>query len=134
SPLTVLQDSDDGTRRAYALASLREPLQNGGTQRDQEAFLQILTKSASGDRDPLCRIAAVRALGHFKDPRAADALRAVTEQRLEFTGELNNMIRVEALRALAETGQPQAVERLGQGAKEAPPQGSAAGRPGGVRR
>jgi hypothetical protein len=123
-PLVVLRDSDDGYERAKALAALREPLQNGGTQQEQEVHVQILTKSALGDRDPYCRIAAIRALGHFQDPRAAEALRSVTEQKLNFTSEVNNLVRVEALQALAQTGQPTAVERLVQVAKEPPAEGS----------
>jgi hypothetical protein len=123
-PLVVLRDNDDGYERAKALAALREPLQNGGNQEEQELYVQILTKSALSDRDPYCRIAAVRSLGHFKDPRAAEALRSVTEQKLSFTGELNNMVRVEALGALAETGNPTAVQRLVQVAKEPPAEGS----------
>jgi HEAT repeat protein len=124
-PMTVLRDSDDGTARAQALVSLTEPAQNGGSEKDQQVYLDILSKSAMGDRDPYCRIAAIRALGRFKDPRAADLLRSVTEQNLTFTADLNNMIRKEALRSLAETGQPVAVRRLIEVAKEPPSADSA---------
>ena len=31
-------------------------------------------RTAAQDRDPLCRLAAIRSLGRFKDPRAAKAL------------------------------------------------------------
>jgi hypothetical protein len=124
-PLAVLEKSDDGTARAHALASLREPLQTGGTQKDQDVYVEILTKSATGDRDPLCRIGAIKALGRFKDPRAADVLRSVTEQNLTFSADLSNLIRQEALQSLAETGQPVAVRRLIEVAKEPPAEGSA---------
>ncbi len=124
-PLHVLRESDDDTQRAYALKTLQEPLQHGGNERDQEGFLQILSKSATADRDALCRIAAIRALGHWKDPRAAQALATVTEQKLTFTADTNNLVRVEAIKALAATGSPLAVERLVQVAKEPPAEGSA---------
>jgi hypothetical protein len=123
-PLTVLKTSDDGTARAQALAALREPLQNGGSQQDQEAVLKLLSESAVGASAPLCRIAAMKALGRFKDPRAADVLCSVTEQNLSFTSEVNNWIRLEALKGLAETGQPVAVKRLVEVAKEPPAEGS----------
>jgi HEAT repeat protein len=124
SPLVVLQKSDDGWERAKALAALREPAQNGGTPKDQEIFIEILTRSAKDDRDPLCRIAAIHTLGQFKDPRAADVLRSVTEQDLRYGSDLNNKIRQAALLALAETGQPVAVRRLIEVAKEPPAEGS----------
>jgi HEAT repeat protein len=124
-PLVVLKDSDDGYARAKALAALQEPLQHGGTQKEQDLYVDILSKSATSARDPLCRMAAIQSLGHFKDPRAADVLCSVTEQNLTFTSEANNMIRLKALEALAKTGQPVAVRRLIQVAKEPPAEGSA---------
>jgi HEAT repeat protein len=123
-PLTVLRDSDDGFRRGRALAAMREPLQFGGSQQDQQVFIEILTRSAKSDRDPYCRLAAIKSLGHFKDPRAAEALRDVTEQNLAFTTDLNNIIRQEALKSLAETGSPLAVQKLVQVAKEPPAEGA----------
>ncbi len=124
-PMVVLRDSDDGAARAHALAALQEPLAHGGTQKDQDLYFEILSKSATGDRDPLCRIGAIKALGRFKDARAADVLCTVTEQQLTFTADLNNLVRQEALKSLAETGQPLAVRRLVAVAKEPPAEGSA---------
>jgi HEAT repeat protein len=124
APLQVLKDSDDGSLRAKALASLQEPLQHGGTEQDQQVYVEILTRSAKADREPLCRLAAIKALGHFKDPRAAQCLRDVTEQNLTFTADLNNIIRQEALKSLADTGNPLAVEQLIRVAKEPPAEGA----------
>jgi HEAT repeat protein len=124
SPLVVLKNSDDGTARAGALTSLREPSQHGGSAQDQKVFLEILSKSATGDRDPLCRIAAIKSLGTFKDPQAAEVLRSVTEQPLHYEAYWSNLIRQEALKALAETGQPVAVRRLIEVAKEPPVTGA----------
>lgn len=123
-PLVVLQESDDGWQRSKALAGLQEPLAHGGTQKDQDFYVKILTESAKSDRDPLCRIAAVKTLGRFKDPRAAEALQRVTEQNLTFTGEMNNLLRQEALKSLAQTGSPLAVEQLVKVAKEPPIEGA----------
>jgi hypothetical protein len=104
-PLVVIHDSTDSERRAKALASLKEPLANGGTQKDQDVYLEILTTAAQTDRDPYCRLGAIQALGHFKDPRAAKALTIVYENtKLPFTAEFNGMIRHQALRAVEKTG------------------------------
>jgi hypothetical protein len=124
-PLTVLKDSDDGYARAKALVALREPLRNGGTQQEQDIYVKILSESALSAKAPLCRMAAIQSLGRFKDPRAADVLCAVIEQDLPFTSDLKNLIYLEAVKGLAETGQPVAVRKLVQLAKEPPAEGSA---------
>ena len=115
NPLKVIRDNDyklvssDGVRRAQALASLREPLQNAGNAKDQELYLDILTQSAQKDPEPICRLAAIRALGKFRDPRAARALEEVhKQQKLPFTPDNNHMIRKEALVALEMTKDPEA--------------------------
>jgi hypothetical protein len=112
NPLVVIHDSTDGERRAKALASLREPKQTGGTDKDQEAYLQILTTAARTDRDPLCRLGAIQALGYFKDPRAARALEEVYKQPNPFTQDFNGMIRQQALRAIEKTGNPDSRQLL----------------------
>jgi HEAT repeat protein len=112
-PLIVIRDSTDGERRAKALASLREPVQKGGNAQDQEAYLQILTTAARTDRDPLCRLGAIQALGHFTDPRAARALEEVYQQtKLPFTQDFNTMIRQTALTALEKTGNDASLQLL----------------------
>ncbi len=74
NPFLVLRDSEDGYRRARALRALEEPKQHGGSDRDQDAVVNILTAAATTERQPLCRLAAIEALGSFKDPRAVHAL------------------------------------------------------------
>jgi len=74
NPFLVLRDSDDGNRRARAFRSLEEPKTHGGTDQDQEAVVKILTAAATTERQPLCRLAAIEALGRFQDPRAVPAL------------------------------------------------------------
>ena len=104
-PLVTIRDSSDGARRAQALASLKEPLQNGGSPQDQEAYLHILSTAAKNDREPLCRLGAIRALGNYKDPRAARALEEVYQQpKLPFTQEFNSTIRQQALASLEKVG------------------------------
>jgi HEAT repeat protein len=119
-PLVVLRDSSDGNDRQIALAALREPLQDGGTDKDQDVIVKILTESATKDRDLLCRLAAIRSLGRFKDPRAAEAIETVYLQDLRFGQEQNSIVRQGCLTSLAETGGPVALRRLILVAKEPP--------------
>jgi HEAT repeat protein len=106
-PLVVIHDSTDGEKRAKALAALREPAQHGGKPQEQEVYIQILTTAAKADRDPLCRLGAIQALGYFKDVRAARTLEEVIEQRkLPYTQDFNATIRQAALRSLEKTGDP----------------------------
>src|ERR1022692_4586061 len=82
-PMTVIlanldgKPNADGLRRSQALSELGEPLQHGGNATDQERRLEILTTSATKYSEPLCRLAAIRALGKYHDPRAARALEQV---------------------------------------------------------
>jgi hypothetical protein len=106
-PLTIIRDSNDGAKRGLALATLKEPLQSGGSQPDQEAFIKILTTAATMDKEPLCRLGAIRALGGYKDPRAARALEQVHQQPLPFGPDTNTVIRQQALVSLEQTGNPE---------------------------
>lgn len=124
NPLVVLRDSDDGNKRARALGVLEEPLANGGTQEQQELHVKILTTTALSDREPYCRLAAIRTLGRFKDPRAAETLRAVFLQPLPYSAELNSRIQQQALASLAETRHDKARDLLIRVAKELPVEGS----------
>jgi HEAT repeat protein len=118
-PLTVLSESSDGNERAKALAALREPLQNGGTQKDQDKLIEILTTAATRDHTALCRMSAVRSLGRFKDPRAAQAIEAAyLDKKLPFDSETDCLIRQQCLESLAETGGPIALRLLVLVAKE----------------
>ena len=122
-PLLVLRDSNDGYKRSKALAKLDEPLQHGGKQEEQELYIKILTKAAGADHDPLCRLGAIEALAHYKDPRAARCLEDVYQQRLPFTPELSTVIRQQALAAVVETGNPDSRALLERVARS--PSGSA---------
>jgi Holliday junction resolvasome RuvABC DNA-binding subunit len=105
NPLITIVQTTDGERRAKALACLREPAQHGGSQQDQDKFVEILTTAAETDRDPYCRLGAIQALGYFKDARAAQALEKVVQQsKLPFTQDFNAMIRQTTLRSLVKIG------------------------------
>jgi hypothetical protein len=120
----VLQDpTADGNKRYKALASLREPLANGGTQEEQDRVFETLQKAAKEDQVPLCRLAALSTLGQFKDPRAATCIDGVFDQQLPFTKEMNTLIREQCLSSLIETGGPVALARLVLVAKEPPSNG-----------
>jgi HEAT repeat protein len=123
-PLLVLRDSNDGDKRARALAALQEPKQVGGTDVEQDAFVNILTTAAATEKQPLCRLAAIQSLGRFKDPRAVKGLTEAFYNASAFSPETATVIRCEALNALGETGNPAAVELLARVVREPPAEGT----------
>jgi HEAT repeat protein len=127
-PLVVIRDNDaskpnaDHVRRAQALTELREPLKNGGNAQEQETYLNILGAAATTDREPLCRLAAIRSLGKFQDPRAARLLEDVfKQQKLPFTADYNNMIRRESLVALEQIHDPASLRLMIEVARQPGP-------------
>lgn len=128
-PLVVLKTSTDGDARARALRSLREPLAHGGSAQDQETVFNLLKVSATSDHQPLCRLAAIRSLGQFKDPRAVVVLKDAFYQANAFPRGVNippetvTRIQCEALTSLGETHSPAAVELLVRAVKQPPAEG-----------
>jgi HEAT repeat protein len=120
NPLVVLSKSTDGNKRAEALRSLREPLENRGNQKQQDFVVKLLTTAATTDRQPLCRLAAIQNLGHFKDRRAVEALTSAYLDPKPFTAETNNIICQRALTAMGETKSPAALRQLMLVAQEPP--------------
>jgi HEAT repeat protein len=121
-PMVVIGDAKStGDQRAKALRALREPKQFGGSDNDQETILQVLVLSAKTDVQPLCRLAAIKSLGHFKDPRAAAALIDAYYQATSFPSETATIVQCEALSALGETGNPSAVDLLVKVVREPQP-------------
>jgi len=106
-PMTVLEKSTDGYARAKALNKLHEPSQGA----DRDKAINALQTAALSDRDPLCRMAAVRTLGRYKDPRAAKVLSEVYLGNPGLNAENNAMIRQQALAAL-ETSAPNEARQL----------------------
>lgn len=121
-PLVVLRDSHDGDERAKALRALKEPKQNGGTDQDQDFIVELLTKTATGDKQPLCRLAAIQKLGTFKDPRVPKALETAFYQVDDFskTPDLATRIQCAALTAMGQTGNPEVVPFLVEKLREPP--------------
>jgi HEAT repeat protein len=113
-PLTVLQDSKDGDKRALALRSLKEPKQTGGSDKDQNLVVDVLTTAVKSERAALCRVAAIEALEKFQDPRAVDALQEAYYRASFYAREpaSMNVIRCRAIAALGETHKPEAVPFL----------------------
>jgi hypothetical protein len=125
-PMTVLRTTTDGDKKAKALRLLREPAQNGGTQQQQDEVVGILVAAATGDPQAWCRQAAIDALRHFRDPRAAEALKDAYYRADSFPPETSVPLKCQALAALGETGNPAAVELLVRVLREPPVEGSEA--------
>ena len=123
-PLVVLRDSQDPDDRARAMRALREPLQYGGDQHDQDVVVTVLTTAAMSDRQIVCRLAAVSALRHFKDPRAVEGLKEAYYRAGNVNPETATILRCQALDALGATGQPGAVDLLVKVVKEPPVEGA----------
>jgi HEAT repeat protein len=124
NPFLVLQNSNDGDKRARALRALREPAQFDGTQEEQDTVVRILTTAATSEKQFLCRVAAIESLGHFQDPRAVSGLSDAFYNSGTFPPEMANRIQCEALAALGETGNSQAVPLLVKVLKGVPGEGS----------
>jgi hypothetical protein len=137
-PLVVLRDNADGMvgadgrRRSQAFTEMREPAENGGNLQDQKAYLDILGAAAKTDRDPICRLCAIRALGKYKDPRAARVLEEVfqmpTKPRskddlyyIPFNQDFTSLIRKEALVGLEQSHDDDARRLLIQVARQPGP-------------
>jgi hypothetical protein len=126
-PLWVIQNSYDGDKKSKALRSLKEPLQNGGTPDQQEVIVKLLINSAVADPQPLCRLAAIDALQHFKDPRAAKALENAYYNAKDFSNrnpDISATIQGQALSAMGEMGNPASVDLLITIVKEPPAAGA----------
>ncbi len=124
-PLWVIRNSNDGDKKSRALRALKEPLQHGGTREQQEVIVQVLTQSAVGDPQPLCRMAAIDSLQHFKDARAAQALIDAYYRAADFKrerAETMATLQCQVLAAIGVNGNPLAVKTLVLIAN-APPEG-----------
>lgn len=75
-PLAVLRANPprDGDERAKAMRRLKEPIETGGTQQDQDEVVELLARTATSDPSPLLRLAAIDALSRFHDTRSAGVL------------------------------------------------------------
>lgn len=78
-PMTVMRTSPEGDQRAKAMRKLKEPALSGNAQ-DQEQAIELLSQAATSDPSPVVRVAAIDALGRFKDERAVPILTAAYHQ------------------------------------------------------
>jgi HEAT repeat protein len=125
-PHEVLAKSTDGDKRARALRSLKEPLQNGGTQQEQDEVVNLLVKTATRDGQVWCRQAAIDTLRHFKDPRAIEALKSAYYDAAAFqdnSPEVTGLLRCQILTALGDTSNPAVVEFLVARVRQLPVEG-----------
>jgi hypothetical protein len=120
-PLTVIAKSTDGYARTKALNKLDEPRHPA----ELEKHIQVLEVAAVSDRDPLCRLAALRTLGRYKDPRAAKILQEVYLGDPKMSPENNAFIRQQALTSLQSSSPAEAKQLFIQAAKQ--PSGSLTG-------
>jgi HEAT repeat protein len=127
-PLTVVEKDPDGDHRAKALRALKEPLQHGGSQADQDKFVQVLVSTATTDRQAVCRVAAVETLSTYRDPRAAEGLKEAYYRASSFNPDTAAVLKCQVLEALGKTGQPATVEFLVKVLREPPVEGSEADR------
>jgi hypothetical protein len=121
-PMAVLRENPDGDARAKAMNRLKEPAKNGHAG-DQDEAVAILSKQAVTAPEPLCRLAAINALGRFDDPRTTVPLiqayhNAANEKT--FTPDLATQVRTAALTALGHKSQPEALALLVQAASVKP--------------
>ncbi len=139
-PMTVLRENPDGEARARAMRNLQEP----GAEPEQTEAIEILASAATTDPSPWVRVAAIDALGRFRDPRAVEQLAHAYHQaggkpaaqpakgsgllsdRLGLRGPQGfpsdqvASIRGRAIEALARTGRPEAVGFLAEVASTPP--------------
>jgi hypothetical protein len=122
-PMTVLEKSTDGDKKARALRSLDEPLTHGGSQQDQDRIVDLLVQTATRDPQAWCRQAAIDTLRKFKDPRAVAALKTAYYNADAFPPETSAPLRCQVLAALGDTGNPAAVDLLVTVLREPPVEG-----------
>ncbi len=123
-PLAVIADNKSELwARRRALLCLKEPLANGGTQQEQDAVVKVLGEVAVNDPHAPCRMAAIESLRKFKDPRVVEYLKDAYYRASSLSPESATVIKMLALSALGDTGNPAAIDLLVRVVKEPPAEG-----------
>jgi HEAT repeat protein len=124
-PLVVLRDSKDGNKRARAYRALKEPKTHGGSDRDQDFLIELLTAAARTEPQFYPRLMAIQKLGEFKDPRAVAALVGGYYEARAFLPDKakENMIHCQVLTALGKVGHPSGLELLVTVLRQGPVEG-----------
>lgn len=116
-PYTVVKDSTDGDARAKAYRRITEPRASGGSEIQQDETLKMLASAASTEKQSLCRLAAIQSLGRFKDPRAVPAIITAYQSADQMAPDVATAIKCQAVTALGETKQKDALPFLAQVAR-----------------
>jgi len=114
-PMTVLRENPDGDARAKAMNRLKEPAKNGRPTAEQDEAVAILSRQAVSAPEPLCRLAAIGALGRFEDSRTTAPLVQAYHSaggEKNFTPEIANQVRTAAISGLGHKHQPEALALL----------------------
>jgi HEAT repeat protein len=129
-PLAVIRDDKaELWARRRALECLKEPLANGGNQQDQDVVVAVLCYTAAHDPHAPCRMAAIESMRKFRDPRIVEGLKEAYYRAGSVQApEAQTVIRMLALGALGDTGNPAAVELLVRVVREPPTEGPDADR------
>jgi hypothetical protein len=122
-PLLVIHDSKEGFKRARALECLKEPLANGGSQQEQDKVVSVLCYCAAKDGLAPCRMAAIDTMRKFRDARVVEGLKEAYYQAGSLPPESATVVRMLALGALGDTGNPAAVDTLVRVLREPTTQG-----------
>jgi len=120
-PIEVLKTSTDGDSRAKAYSRLEKPYgqtTDGLQSASNEEVVRLLTHGATAEPQPLCRMAAIRSLGKYPDPRCATSLIRAYDAAETLAPDLAYMVRCQAISALGETKQPEAAVFLAEVAKK----------------
>jgi hypothetical protein len=75
-PTEVLRKNQEADARSKAMLAIKEPKRNGGTDAEQDEMLQLLATAATSDKQPYCRMCALKTLGSWEDPRTAQIILA----------------------------------------------------------
>ncbi len=111
-PIAVLRTQEDGDARAKAMFNLKEPKKSGGSDESQNEVLGFLSEAALRDARPLCRLAAIDALGRFDDPRTAALLMQAYQASSAFSTETANSIRCQVIQALSRKNDAEALNLM----------------------
>ncbi|MCS7014849.1 MAG: HEAT repeat domain-containing protein [Gemmatales bacterium] len=117
-PLDVLAHSQDGDFRARAYRQLKEPREYGGSEEDQQKFLEGLIWGAKNEPDVVARIAAIERLAQCRDERAREFFFRVEQSKepvLYYDREV--IVQIASLNALGQLKDQRAVPILAKAAQ-----------------
>ncbi len=120
-PLEVLAKSKDGDFRARAYRQLKEPGQHGGSEEEQQKFIEGLIWGAKNEPDAIARMAAIERLARCQDPRAREFFFSVEQSKepvLYYDRDVH--VQIAALQALATLQDRRAVPILAKAAQFGP--------------